>query len=174
MAGAGAMVLRYGGRAPDDFTRLPTPGLAKQTIYGVWGKSGDDFYAVGSAAGRDGFVWHYDGTAFEAAKLPRNLPRTAAGELPGFFKVWGTGDDVWVVGSSGSFMHRKGTGPFEVVPTGTKETLFTLHGTKDRCLVVGGSSNGVLLEMKEPTPAMNDRSPPGAGGCLQPVARRNC
>ncbi len=163
MAGAGAMVLRYGGKSPDDFTRLPTPGLAKQTIYGVWGKSGDDFYAVGSAAGRDGFVWHYHGAAFEAEKLPRDLPRTAAGELPGFFKVWGTGDDVWVVGSSGSFLHRSGTGPFEVVPTGTKETLFTLHGTRGRCLAVGGSSNGVLLEMKGPTPVMNDLSPAGAG-----------
>ena len=168
MAGADGMILRYDGgkthgKTHDDFTRLPTPGLAKQTIYGVWGKSGDDFYAVGSAAGRDGFLWHYHGGEFETEKLPRNLPRTAAGELPGFFKVWGTGDDVWVVGSSGSFMHRKGTGPFEVVPTGTKETLFTIHGTPERCLAVGGSSNGVLLEMKEPTSAMNDRSPVGAG-----------
>ena len=45
----------YDGKA---FERLPTPGLGKQTVYGVWGTSADDFYAVGSAAGRDGFVWH--------------------------------------------------------------------------------------------------------------------
>ncbi len=163
LGGANGNVLRYGGKTHDDFTRLPTPGLAKQTIYGVWGKSGDDFYAVGSAAGRDGFVWHYRDKRFEVESMPLDLPRMPGGELPGFFKVWGTGDDVWVVGSSGSFMHRRGAAPFEVVPSGTKDTIFTVHGAGDRIVAVGGAGNGVLLEMKEPTPAMNDRSPPGAG-----------
>ncbi len=95
MAGAGAMVLRFDGQR---FERMPTPGLGKQTVYGVWGKSAGDFYAVGSAAGRDGFIWHYRGGAFEKEALPLDLPRMADGEVPGFFKVWGAGDDVWVVG----------------------------------------------------------------------------
>ena len=143
MAGANATVLRYdGGR----FERLPTPGLAKQTVYGVWGTSGDDFYAVGSAAGRNGFIWHYHGGAFEKETLPLDLPRIADGEVPGFFKVWGTGDDVWVVGAGGAILHRKGSAPFAVVPSGTKDTLFTVHGAGDRLLAVGGASNGVLLE----------------------------
>jgi hypothetical protein len=161
MAGANATVLRYeGGR----FERLPTPGLAKQTIYGVWGKSGADFYAVGSAAGRNGFVWHYRGGAFEKETLPRDLPRIADGELPGFFKVWGAGDNVWVVGAGGAVLHRQGSSPFVVVPSGTKDTLFTVNGAGDRLLTVGGAGNGVLLELQSKTPArLGDASPPSAG-----------
>ncbi len=158
MGGAGATLLRYDGQR---FERMPTPGLGKQTIYGVWGKRGDDFYAVGSAAGRDGFVWHYHAGAFEKEALPRDLPRVADGEIPGFFKVWGSGDDVWVVGAGGAVLHRKGSSPFAVVPTTTKNTLFTVHGTGSRLLAVGGASNGVVLELEGASPArFRDASPP--------------
>ncbi len=161
MAGAGAIVLRYDGKR---FERMPTPGLGKQTIYGVWGKSGEDFYAVGSAAGRNGFIWHYRGAGFDNEVLPLDVPRIANGELPGFFKVWGTGDDVWVVGAGGAVLHRKGSAPFTVVPSSAKDTLFTTHGTGDRLLAVGGASNGVLLELQGGSPPrFHDVSPPGAG-----------
>jgi hypothetical protein len=163
MAGAGAMVLRYDGQ---HFDRLPTPGLGRQTVYGVWGVDAGDFYAVGSAGGRSGFVWHYHGGSFENEALPLDMPRVAKGELPGFFKVWGTGGEVWVVGAGGAILHRTGSAPFAVVPSGTKDTLFTVHGTDDRQLAVGGASNGVLLlGMKG---AFHDASPP-ATALLQGV-----
>jgi hypothetical protein len=117
MAGAAATVLRFDG---DRFERMPTPGLGRQTIYGVWGTDAESFYAVGSASGRDGFIWHYHDHAFENEPLPGDLPRTASGEVPGFFKVFGLGDEVWVVGAAGAVLHRKGAGPFVVVPTTTK------------------------------------------------------
>lgn len=158
MAGAGGTVLRYDGRT---FERMPTPGLGKQTVYGVWGRSAADFYAVGSAAGRDGFIWHYHGAAFEKETLPLDLPRIAEGEVPGFFKVWGTGDDVWVVGAGGTVLHRTGTSPFTVVPSGAKETLFTVHGAGERLVTVGGAGNGVLLELQ--STRLHDASPPAAG-----------
>ena len=60
MAGANANILRY---EDGTFTRMPTPGLAHHTVYGLWGSRPDDVYAVGSVAGRAGFVWHYDGAA---------------------------------------------------------------------------------------------------------------
>ena len=88
----------------------------------------------------------------------------ADGEVPGFFKAWGAGDDVWVVGGGGAVLHRKSAGPFEVVPTGVKDTLFTVNGTGDRLLVVGGGSSGVLLDLDGRTPpSFHDGSPPGAG-----------
>jgi|HubBroStandDraft_1064217.scaffolds.fasta_scaffold05426_3 uncharacterized protein DUF6851 len=158
MAGASATVLRFDG---ERFERMPTPGLGRQTIYGVWGTDAENFYAVGSASGRDGFVWHYHGGAFEKEVLPPDLPRVSGRELPGFFKVYGLGDEVWVVGAGGTILHRKGGGPFTVVPTTTKNTLFTVHGTGDRLLVVGGAGNGVLLEGSHET--FRDASPPGAG-----------
>lgn len=158
MAGANATVLRYDG---SHFERMKTPGLAKQTVYGVWGSSGEDFYAVGNAGGRDGFVWHYHGGSFENEKLPRDLPLTASGEVPGFFKVWGANDDVWVVGAAGSILHRKGASPFSTVASGTKDTLFTVSGSGDHVLAVGGSGNGVLLEGS--TAAFKNESPTGSG-----------
>jgi len=158
MAGASATVLSFDGQR---FERIRTPGLARQTIFGVWGTQADDFYAVGSAGGRDGFVWHYHGGAFESEALPVNLPRVSGGEMPGFFKVFGVDDQVWVVGAGGAILHRTGTAPFTVVQATTKDTLFTVHGTRDHLLTVGGAGNGVLLEGLDGV--FRDVSPPGAG-----------
>jgi hypothetical protein len=162
MAGAGGTVLRYDGKT---FARMATPGAGKQTVYGVWGTSGESFYAVGNADGKNGFVWHFHDGAFENETLPSDLPKTATGDAPGFFKVFGAGDDVWVVGAAGAILHRKGASPFAVVPTTTKETLFTVHGAASgsgtRLLAVGGTGNGVIFEGTGA--AFHDASPPAAG-----------
>jgi hypothetical protein len=158
MSGASATVVRYDGQR---FERLMTPGLGRQTVYGVWGKSEEDFYAVGSASGRSGFIWHYTGGAFATEPIPLDVPRVADGETPGFFKVWGEGDDVWVVGAGGTILHRRGAAPFSLVKSGTTETLFTVTGDEKHILVVGGGSNGVLLEGKNG--AFRDASPSGTG-----------
>jgi hypothetical protein len=160
MGGASATVLRLPGAA-GKFERLLTPGLGRQTVYGIWGSSPQDFYAVGSSAGRSGFIWHFDGTAFHEEPLPLDLPRLPHDEVPGFFKVWGHGDDVWVVGAAGSVLHRRGAGAFAVVKTETKDTLFTIHGTGNRWLSVGGGSNGVLLAGGEHP--LENLSPKGSG-----------
>jgi len=143
MGGSSGTVLRYDGVR---FERMNTPGLGKHTVYGVWGKDGEDFYAVGQAGGRNGFIWHYHDKKFENETIPLDVPRLASGEVPGFFKVIGLKDDVWVVGAGGAILHRTGTGPFQVVPSNTKETIFTVHGNGDRLVAVGGSSNGILLD----------------------------
>lgn len=157
MSGASALVLRVTG---GKFERLPNAGLGRQTIYGVWGLSPKDFYAVGSAAGRNGFVWHYKDGKFHDEALPSDLPMVVHGEPPGFFKAWGSGDDVWVVGSGGTILHRKGDKPFERIPTSVKDILFTVHGARDRWVTVGGGSNGVALERAEN--GVHDVSPPGS------------
>src|SRR5690606_6535485 len=50
MAGANGTVLHYNGQT---FASLPTPGLGRDTVYGIWGNSENDLYAVGSFAGRN-------------------------------------------------------------------------------------------------------------------------
>jgi hypothetical protein len=160
MAGASGMVLRYDGQK---FERMPTPGLAKQTVFGVFARSATDVYAVGGASGRDGFIWHYDGKAFTEVRLPDTMPRLEKGEIPGLFKVWGEGDDLWVVGGGGTLLHKKGDGPFAVVATNMTETLFTVHGAKGKVYAVGGASNGKALEIDAATLAVRDVSPEGAG-----------
>ncbi|HQY63073.1 MAG TPA: hypothetical protein PK141_16855, partial [Polyangiaceae bacterium] len=144
MAGASGMVLRY---QAGKFERMPTPGLAKQTIFGVHALAANDVYAVGGASGRDGFIWHFDGTSFKEERLPDDLPRTDKGESPGLFKVWGEGDDVWAVGGAGTVLHKKKGGAFKVVPSGATETLFTVHGTGGKVYAVWGASNGRALEI---------------------------
>lgn len=156
-AGASGMVLRYDA---GKFERMPTPGLAKQTVFGVWGTKADDVYAVGGASGRDGFIWRYDGKSFKEERLPDDMPRLENGECPGLFKVWGEGEDVWVVGGAGTLLHKKGSGPFKVVPTNVKETLFTAHGAGGKVYIVGGASNGRALEVDAATEVVRDVSPP--------------
>jgi hypothetical protein len=143
MAGSGATLLRYENGA---FTRMAAPGVARNTVYGIWGKSPDDVYAVGSVAAHSGFVWHYDGQAWTELRLPANLPHSEKGETPGLFKVWGTGDDVWFVGSLGTILHRHGTADLEAIQVDTEERFFTVHGDADHVVVVGDSNGGVLLE----------------------------
>jgi len=140
--GANATILRWDGAA---FERLPTPGVAAHTIFGVWGRAPDDLYAVGSVASRNGFIWHWDGTRFSEVALPDDIP-TTNGDIPGFFKVWGDGHRVFVVGGRGVVLRADGGGPFERVPTDVAATLFTVHGTDGRCVIVGGGVEAVLLE----------------------------
>lgn len=148
-AGANATVLRYDGTT---FTRMPTPGVARYTIFGVWGRTPTDLWAVGSIAGRNGFVWHSDGTTWTEVELPDvpELPASATGttgDIPGLFKVWGDDDgNVWVVGGRGLILKKQGTGPFEVIPTTTQETLFTISGHGGETAIVGGGAKAVLLD----------------------------
>jgi len=141
--GANAAVVSWDGTA---FKRLPTPGIAHHTVFGVWGRAADDLYAVGSVAGRNGFVWHWDGTTMKEVALPTDIP-TTAGDIPGLFKVWGDAKGhVWVVGGQGLVLRATNGGAFEVVPTTTSATLFTVAGSDGEAVIVGGGTEGVLLE----------------------------
>ena len=145
MAGASATVLRYDGQR---FERLPTPGLGKQTVYGVWGKSADDFYAVGSAAGRDGFIWHYREGAFENESAPARP--AAHRRRRGARASSRSGERATTSGSSAPAARSciaRGRRRSRSCRAATKDTLFTVHGTGDRLLAVGGGGNGVLLEL---------------------------
>lgn len=142
MAGGGATVLKVEG---DTIERTPTPVFFGNTVYGVWGSSPDDVWAVGGFAGRDGFAWRYDGAAWQVVDLPDDLPRAASGDIPAMFKVWGrSADDVWIVGGLGTVLHWDGTA-LERVDAGTDEQLFTVSGTADEIAIVGGGGNGLLL-----------------------------
>jgi hypothetical protein len=144
IGGASATLLRYrAGR----FERFEAPGSARATVFGLWGSSPDDVYAVGSAAGRNGFVWHFNGAAWRDTALPTSLPDvTETHDGPGFFKVWGRGpDDVWVVGDLGVAMRGR-AGAFTQLDTGTNRRLFTVHGDARSTLLVGGGASGVLQE----------------------------
>lgn len=159
MAGGNATLLRYEDGV---FTRMRTPGLARHTVYGVWGPSPEDVYAVGSVSGQSGFIWHYDGTQWSEVALPYDeLPRTADGDIPGFFKVWGTGGDVYVVGARGVVLRSRAGAAFTRIPTDTTSRLFTVHGAGGVVTVVGGEGQGEILELDEAAGRFVSRSPEG-------------
>ena len=160
MAGANATILRYDN---GQFTRMSTPGLARQTVYGLWGARPDDVYAVGSVSGRGGFIWHFDGTAWREVALPAEaMPRTPDGDFPGLFKVWGNAQgEVYVVGALGTVLRSRSGGAFEVLPTGTTSRLFTVFGQGNTVVVVGGEGTGEILELS-PSGQFLRRAPQGA------------
>ena len=99
MSGSDAHVVRY---QDGQFERMPTPGLGKHTVFGVWAVSPEDVYAVGAVAGRNGFIWHYDGTGWSEVALPEDIPLDQNRDTPPFFKAWGSSaNDVCVVGQGG-------------------------------------------------------------------------
>lgn len=164
-AGSGATVLIDDGSG---FRRLETPwGLGAHTIYGLWASSADDLWVVGGFAGRDGFIWHYSGGEWTEVPMPDDVPRSADGAAPALFKVWGrSADDIWIVGTAGTALHYDGT-TWKVVPTGTSELLFTVHGNADGVVVVGPST--VLVG---DATGLTDDTPEGAG-ILQGACRED-
>ncbi|MCC7075115.1 MAG: vanadium-dependent haloperoxidase [Deltaproteobacteria bacterium] len=157
LGGAGATLLRLDDGVP---TRLPTPGFAGQTVFGVWGAAPDEVWAVGGFAGREGFAWRSDGVTVRDEPLPQELPRGPDGEIGALLKAWGRGaDDVWLVGGVGTALHWDGAA-FTVIPTGTTDTLFTVTGDATEVIMVGGGTVGLLL--RGGTDALVDDTPPGA------------
>ncbi len=143
--GAGTL-LRWNGKA---FEPMPTPGLARHTIFGVWGADPDDVYAVGSISGRDGFIWHFDGESWQTVLLPTDFPADEHGEQVGLFKVWGNAQAVYAVGAHGLLLRGDAKHGFEVIPTGQAGPLYTVYGDGEKVYTVGGDLQGVVLELDE-------------------------
>lgn len=140
--GVRSTIVQWNGSA---FVRQATPGLARQTVFGIWGSAPNDAYAVGSGtSGRRGFIWHFDGTSWAEVPMPADVP-VHDGETPGLFKVWGTGaNDVWAVGADGLVLHK--TDSWQRVAISRTDTLFTVSGRKGQVLISGGGRTSVLLE----------------------------
>jgi hypothetical protein len=144
LGGSDALLLRL---QDDELQRLPTPGLGKHTVFGVTAVSATDVYAVGAAAARNGFIWHYDGEQVRELPLPDDLPLDEARDTPGFFKVWAaSSSDVWVVGARGVLLRGNASDGFSLVRSGGEEILFTVSGVGEHVAIVGGTGTGRLLE----------------------------
>ncbi|MCG3133410.1 MAG: hypothetical protein HMLKMBBP_00567 [Planctomycetes bacterium] len=141
--------------ATGDVTDRPT-GVAS-TLYGVWGASASEVWAVGVGPQSSGLrptLLRWDGQAW----APALVPPTAEGAA--LYKVWGTAaDDVWACGTLGVLLHFDGVA-WTHVPSGTSSTLLTVHGASPR-IAVGEVLTAHVVER-------NDR--PGAVGSWQEVA----
>jgi photosystem II stability/assembly factor-like uncharacterized protein len=118
-------------------------GVTSEPLWGVWGASSDDLWAVGGGGFEEDspVLIHYDGSAWSEVPLSLERPNVHA-----FFKVWGSApDDVWVVGQRGAALHYDGR-TWTELDTGVEEDLISVWGTgPDQVVMVGGRSNGVAL-----------------------------
>jgi hypothetical protein len=121
-------------------TKMTTPGT--DTVFGLWGSSPTDMWAVGGNADTRGFAWRLKGDAWVAEpSLPADVVMTAS-----IWKVFGrSANDAWLVGAKGISFHWNGT-TLEKGPTGVGSSLFTVHASKSRYAAVGGDVSGVVVE----------------------------
>jgi hypothetical protein len=155
LSGEGGMILEY-NTATGTFRRFTTPGT--QTLFGIWGVSASNLFAVGGDADdpdTGGVLWRYDGTNWRSESLAGLFPSGP----PVLWKVWGRGDsDVWVCGERGTILRYDGT-TWTQIPSATARTLFTIYGNDTRVVAVGGRTTGVIVELINGT--FRDVSPPG-------------
>lgn len=145
MVGSGGTILRYHPQL-GTFERMNTPGSV--TLFGVWGSSPRDVWAVGGniggpgGSGPTGVIWHFDGTSWQnVSPLPDDV-----GSRSALFKVWGRApNDVWAVGESSTVLHWDGS-QWTSVNTNAGGRLFTVHGNGTEQIAVGGAFSGILLE----------------------------
>jgi hypothetical protein len=139
MGGANGLMLRYDGGA---FTVMATP--TTDTVFGIWGASPADVWAVGGLPSSVGFAWRLRGDAWEPEPMvPADVASGSA-----IWKVFGThADDVWLVGENGVSLFYDGT-TLTRGETGVGSSLFTVHANGDRYAAVGGSGNAVIVELE--------------------------
>lgn len=114
-----------------------------QDLWGVWGASPNDLWAVGGN-GRDetqGIILRFDGSSWrEVAPPTLEKPKVWA-----YFKVWGTSaDNVYIVGQRGVMLRWNGSELTELL-VGASQDLISVWGTgRDRIVAVGGRNNGIV------------------------------
>ncbi|HEY0194422.1 MAG TPA: hypothetical protein VGC42_25090 [Kofleriaceae bacterium] len=135
-SGSGGTILRYHAGA---FAPMTTPRSG--IVFGMWGASANDVWAVGKGDDGHGIVWHYDGTQWADAAPP-------AGGVPDLvLKVHGQrSDDVWISCGGGVTLHWDGAA-LSRVPSTVTSSLFSIVTTADDVVAVGGATGqGDILE----------------------------
>ncbi len=154
VGGEGGLIARYDG---EGFEVMTTPGT--ETVFGIWGSGPTDMWAVGGNLGgaSGAFAWRLDGDEWvEAEGFPAELASTDA-----VWKVFGRSPtDVWLVGTNGLVFRHDGT-EFTREDAGVSTALFTVHGTSDTLMAVGGFGTGVIVERDDA--GWRDVTPAGAG-----------
>jgi hypothetical protein len=136
----GAIVRREGG----EWTTETSP--TDRTLWGVWGASLDELWAVGgNGSSDDPVLLARRNDTWESVAVP-----AFEADSKGLFKVWGTAaDDVWVVGDRGVTLHYDGDA-WTPQETGESIDLISLWGSDaEGIIAVGGRANGYLARLDD-------------------------
>ncbi len=138
MVGQEGTIVRFDGTT---WTKTTAP--TSQNLWGVWGATNDDLWAVGGNGRSDGdaTILRYDGASWSEV----TIPELEKANVRAFFKVWGTSsDNVYMVGQNGAVLHWDGSALTEQL-VGASDDLIALWGTgPDEIVAVGGRSNGIV------------------------------
>jgi hypothetical protein len=116
------------------WTKVAHPGAIVNAIHG---RSATDIWAVGSQ------VLHYDGTSWELVPVSAALLDTGILN-PRFLDVWvSPSGKTWIVGEQGVALFGDASG-FEYVPTDVSVALFTVWGSSENDVWVGGVQETLL------------------------------
>lgn len=151
-------------RVVGDALEKATPALTAATLYGVWGASASEVWAVGGSPlgnAENDVILRFDGTSW--ARVAVAQPLDVA-----YFKVWGSArDDVWIVGQQGVVLHFDGNS-WSRVQTPTRATLLTVTGRSANEVWAVGGPPAVLLRWDGT--AWHDEQPPFSASGLTGVS----
>jgi len=137
LGGSNGTILRYRAGA---FEKMTTPG--SDIVFGLWGSSPDDVWAVGGQTAGRPFVWHYTGGAgFEAVSgIPVELDTGTVWKVTGR-----AANDVWMSCSRGIVLHWDGLALTNETIGASSESLFSIGCSASSCVTAGANvTNGVL------------------------------
>ena len=104
-------------------------------IYGIWGSSASDIFAVGQS----GVILHYDGSDWATMD---------SGTSTDLFGIWGTSaSDVFVVGNTATILHYNGSGWSAVasgLPQSSEYNLFCIWGSSSTDIYAGSSGGKII------------------------------
>ncbi|MEQ1505307.1 MAG: hypothetical protein ABMB14_23955 [Myxococcota bacterium] len=162
IGGEGARVVTY-TRSTGAFSETVISTFPQYTIFGIWGSSPTDVWAVGGDVGNSlpGAIFHFDGTAWTQAA---EAPADPDGNRRQAFKVWGSAaDDVWVIGTGALVMHWDGA-----AWTGLEQPLYgetpltTVSGRAPNDVYAVGGFNNAAVAHWDGTAWTDDSPPPQA------------
>jgi len=124
------------------FTVMTTPP-GNVTVFGMWGSSSSDVWAVGGTGAGGAFIWRYNGTAWTVyPSLPIDITTC--------WKVNGAAaDNVWISCTNGTTLHWDGSSlqRMDIADAADQQaSLFSIGVNSKRAITVGGSITGVLYE----------------------------
>jgi len=117
-------------------------GIGRAALYGVWGTSANDVFAVGlSCSDEDWTCWgsihHYDGDAWTTMAAPMM-------DWEGLTAIWGSSArDVFAVGQVKSILHYDGTG-WATMQSSTTEGLRAVWGSSSEDVFAVGAKSVVV------------------------------
>lgn len=163
--GDGGRILRR--QADGTWIAEPTGLPAETVLWGMWGSSSADLWAVGgtnASGGPRGVVLRSTGdgvwTRVEHPALPVEDPNDEFAGL-NLYKVWGTGpDDVHLVGEGGVALRWDGQ-TFTRLETDTRGVLFTVHGRPEGPILAVGGLNESVVRRFDGAAWIDDGAPAG-------------